>query len=258
MSLYRTARFAAIVFSVASALSAADVWVVNGLAMTPAGGCTFLRWQADAVLHNTGSEDAIVKLVDASNGAFVGSGTTTIPASTSTRLFATTLLFAPQPLYVVHLDIPPAVAVEGRLDVFNDSCAPGAPPALVPSTHIALPVIRHLAAANEVQFHPGTDLGTQDVRLNVAIYNASSTAANASVVMLAPFCADRTRASTEVSISPNTIVQFPLTASASCTGAGAVWSRAVQVTSDQPGFSFVSVLANAPLVVTAAVVSEQR
>ena len=116
-----------------------------------------------------------------------------------------------------------------------------------------MPLFTRLAAPGELQRHLGTDLGATSVRLNVGIYNAASSAANATITVTQPVCA-RTSVTT-VSIEPDTFTQFAVSV-APCGGPSNENSFAAytSVVVDQPSLSMVSVLANGvPPSVTTAV-----
>jgi hypothetical protein len=197
-----------------AAARAADVWIVRGSAGPPLGACDGVRWTVDALLHNRSVSDATVRLLHVSNGgsglltALMVPGNQSLPAGPVSGT-------ADALLWVARLDVPANVAVEGRLEYFAPSCAAGQP-IPIPAGRLTLPVFTRLVPAGEEQFHPGTDLGAQKVRLNVAVYNASARPALATVAVHRPVCGREPIRRVE-STPADTLVQIAIPEVVPCT-----------------------------------------
>lgn len=231
-------------------VAAADLWAVGGVALTQTGRCEITQWFAEALLHNVGSTDALVPIVHISNHGLSGLQPIVIPAG---RTVGARSFFAvgEEPLWVMHLDVPDNVGVEGRLEFFRHDPCSSWPPETNPRGKIAMPTFRRLVPAGEPQRHFGTDLGGQRVRLNVAIYNAVEVPASANIVVHRPFCGNAVDVTRSVQLPPDTILQVPLGELPCDTGVW--WPSYVTVTVDQPSFSFVSTLAVGTPLVSASV-----
>jgi hypothetical protein len=223
---------------------AGDVWVVRGGSGTVLHDCLGLRWVADVILHNRTSSEAVVRTIHVSNGGDSSANTAALQPHTSAT--ASSLGVggtANSSLWVAKLDVPTNLVTEGRLESFDVAlCNPGQPPPAVPNGKIALPVFTSLTPAGAEQVHFGTDLGGQAVRLNVAVYNAATVPAMATIVVTQPMCANV--AVTKIALVPaDSIVQIAIPEVRACTAAGG-WASYVTVVVDQPSFSFVSTIAN--------------
>lgn len=237
---------------------ASDRYLVQGEALGPAVSQNDqLWWTTDANLVNRGSTDEVVTVRGISNGGSTNGirATVVIPAGRSAslkglRAWAT----APNaPLWIVHLDAPESVVVEGILSIGTKDISLLGP---LTDRHTRfgttqLPVYRSFVPAGERQVHVGTDLGGEiSTRVNVGVFNAGTSTASA-LIEFRQHCDDALLASTSVSVAPNTLVHLPgLGATAlNCPsgqdplflGARGIYTM---VSVDRPSISFVSVLAN--------------
>jgi hypothetical protein len=112
-----------------------------------------------------------------------------------------------------------------------------------------LPVVHTLTPAGVEQVHLGIDLGTQQFRANVGIYNAGPSEAHAALE-LRRSCDDVVVQRRFVTVPGDSVTQVtgvnddPQLSGNSCSSSGAAYfSRYVVVVMDQPGFSFVTSLA---------------
>ncbi|MDQ3282726.1 MAG: hypothetical protein M3Q69_15090 [Acidobacteriota bacterium] len=235
---------------------AAPVWVVAGSVRVGEEGCSvsrpMLTWNANGVAHNLGESAAAVRVLGFSNGLASTPATVTLDAAASAYLplRPTDNLPPLPPVYIAKLDVPDQVRIESRLTFSYDQCL-GAPP-LGPAGKVALPVYRALIPANTQQVHLGTDLGIQDVRVNVGIYNAGSQWATAAIVMRRPSCRSSADRTTLVSIPPDSLVQVTALPPLPCDTASLVEPHVTYavVTVDQPSVSYAVALSNtnAPVV----------
>jgi hypothetical protein len=253
-------RWAIVVSLLAASATASDIWIVRGTATGAFIGCTTTRWVADPLLHNLSNEEAVVTVLHVSNGGEVdASPSANIPAKTAVSLKTLGLggFGGLGPLSVVRLDVPDTIAVEGRLELFAASCAIGQPPPPAPFAKLRLPTFSALVPAGREQVHLGTDLGGQTVRLNVAIYNAATVPASATITVRRPVCGGEPIV-THVTIGPDSIQQAPILDVVPCKSRtdSPDWATDVIVFVDQPSFSFVSTLANGSLPNVAAAISQ--
>lgn len=246
-------RFPAFILSLAvttSAAFAADVWLLRG----SVGPCEGLQYEADALLFNETLTPAVVRLVSLSDGP---DGVTPreleIPPRQVVSLRVRAGDWRPQadvPLWMLHLDVPPDVRIEGALNLGTGTgnCVLVPTPdraALYGTT--ALPVFRALVPAGEEQIHLNTSLGAMRSRNNIGIYNAGPVAATARVEVRRD-CDDALLASSVVSVAPNSILQVSLQPEPvdGCTAAHRdvqPWVESVRLTVDQPSVTWVSSIA---------------
>jgi hypothetical protein len=239
---------------------AAPVWVVAGSVRIGEAQCSFslpmLTWNANAVAHNLGERAAAVRVLGFSNGLASAPSTLALEprASAYVPTRPTDALAPLPPVYIAKLDVPDDVRVESRLTFSYDQCL-GAPP-LGPAGKIALPVFRAVIAANMPQVHLGTDLGIQDVRVNVGIYNAGSEWATAKIVMRRPSCRSSADRTTLVSVPPDTLLQVTALPPLPCETATSLEPHVTYatITVDQPSVSYAVTLSNtnAPIVTLGA------
>jgi hypothetical protein len=144
----------------------------------------------------------------------------------------------------------PRVFVEGRLEYGYDlpcDIKPPLPPDL-PLGKASMPVARELSPAGKVQMFGGTDLGIQNARVNVGIYNAARTGAAATVRVVRAACAAEAVTSTAIAVPPDTLLQTRVGIPAICAGADRAAPNAtvlyVALTVDQPSLSYVAVISN--------------
>lgn len=262
---------ASVLFPIAG--SAGDVWVVRfqtGIVYSSPTECYRVGWRDHLVFRNTTNQTLAVSALAGSNGyAVPGPEPLLIPARGSRSLLiqprlsegGSTNLWAPKPestFIVNRLDVPQGVIVESRGELWGPLATllpcPPSEPGGVPASEVfgalPLPVVRSLAAAGTEQTHLATDLGTQPIRINVGIYNSAAAPSNAAIE-LRRSCDDAVIERRFTSVPANSVVQVfgitdtPRTSGNSCSSSGsAYYSRYVVVVMDQPGFSFVTSLAN--------------
>src|SRR5439155_14391174 len=144
------------------------------------------------------------------------------------------------PLWVLHLDIPDGVVAESRDEYYVSFGISELLPA--PRGKVSMPIFRQLVAAGSPQVHVGTDLGGNDSRVNVGIYNAGVQTATASVEIHRA-CDGAVMDSRAVLIPANTIVQTGgmVVGPSTCPSATIQsWARYTVVTVSQPSLTFVS------------------
>lgn len=239
-------------------LSASDAYIVRFSAHGKISGCHQVRWNDNVLFYNQNDEPAIIRLLDISNGTLLPGTPTTIaiPARQVTSLareerdhpWAPTSFTDQYALWVLHLDIPFGVTVESRDEAADtDICTPerifnGA------TVKVSMPVFRGLVQPNVTQAKLGTDLGSTQARQNVAVYNASTTIANATIEVRSA-CDNHLIQAGTVSVPANSIVQYGgfATGPTNCTGNAYIqgWSRYILVTVDQPSFSLISTVTEA-------------
>jgi hypothetical protein len=230
-------------------VSAGDVWIVQGSAAAATAPCTGVVWQSESLFVNRGGSPAELRLLHQSNEGTTTVRIVSIPPGESLSANASALRGdSVAPLAVAHLDVPAAVAVDSRLDLYGrELCLSGRPPNHTPYGHVALPVFRALIPAGEEQVHTGTDLALKPVRMNVAVYNAGGVTAAAEITLRWPFCSAAANVQQIAAIPPDAIVQVPIAAaSPPCVANpfGPAWATYVTVRVDQPSLSFVSTIAN--------------
>ncbi|MEA2235440.1 MAG: hypothetical protein QOC81_164 [Thermoanaerobaculia bacterium] len=240
---------------------ASDRYIVQGQAFGPmVSASDRLTWFSDAVLLNRGATDAVVTVRKISNGGKTDGLRTTvvIPSGRSATLQGLRAWgTAPNaPLWVVQVDAPDSVDIEGLLRIGTVDAVTLASPTGRPDRfgRAQLPVFRAFVPAGERQAHLSTDLGNDlgnDVasHVNVGIYNPSAVTASATIEFR-QHCDDTLLASTSITVPPDTLIQVPGLGGTShnCPsndpsflGGGGIYAV---VTVDQQSVSFVSVLAN--------------
>ena len=231
------------------ALSAADVWILRGFVTLPPcpAPSAVLLWNADAVLHNFSDHDETVRVVEVSNDG-VGEGReVVVPAKAARGVQRTLGDFSPTShVWITHLDVPDAILIDGRLEYLYNDCS------LKPQPTDALgkwssPIFRELVPAGKSTIHPGVDLGRQDTRLNVGIYNAGASVATATVEVFRTACPEQPPVSQVVSVPAKTLIQTSVFAlPPRCVGFFTVssWVAHAIVTVDQPSLSYAVALSN--------------
>ena len=229
---------------------AADAWVLRGFA----GPCLGLQWEADTLLLNTLPDPAVVRLVSVSddpNPLPEPERELVLPPGQTLSLNRNTA-WQPGtevPLFVLHLDVPDGVLIEGVLNLGTgrgeDCPLPPAPDSSAVYGVIHLPHFRALVPASQKQIHLGTTLGGSPARNNVGIYNAAAVPATAHV-SLHRACDNRLVDETTIQLAANSTTQVRLEnkSTDTCTGAVPTWVDYVTVTVDQPSVTWVSTLAN--------------
>jgi hypothetical protein len=234
----------------AGVVFAADAWVLRGFA----GPCLGLQWEADTLLLNTLHVPAVVRLVSISDDPdplpepereLVLNPGQTLSLNRNTAWHPGTDV----PLFVLRLDVPDGVLIEGALNLGTgkgeDCPLPPAPDSSAAYGVIHLPHFRALVPANQEQIHLGTTLGGSPARNNVGIHNAAALPATAHV-SLRRACDNRLVDETTIQLAANSTTQVRLEnkSTDTCTGAVPTWVDSVTVTVDQPSVTWVSTLAN--------------
>jgi hypothetical protein len=259
-----------VIMTMALPLAAEDVYIVQGDARGPSiDRNTLVLWTTDAFFYNGADVDALITLLDVSNGAAHRIGDTfKIAPNRSLSLTSSNRGWGSgtgDPLWVLRIDVPPRVIVDGALFIGWQSLTGPSPSTFRFAYGKArLPVFRSLTPAGQPQIHLSTSLGPASnnsveiqvpSRINVAIYNASAVQAGATIE-IRQHCDDRVVTSEHVTIAANTIIQVggfeartrdcpPIENSGD-----SIRSVYTVVTVDQPSFSFVSNLSNAVVPTT--------
>ena len=247
--IFASALFLATI--VASDVRAADVWVLRG----STGPCEGLQWEADTLLFNSALTPSTVRLLEVSDGSDdVTARQLEIAPRQVGALRSLASDWRPSSeaaLWMLHLDVPDPVIVEGVLNIGTGTglCI------LVPTPDRSavygttrLPTFRALVPPGTEQVHLGTSLGLLATRNNVGIFNAGSVAANASIEVRRG-CDDRLLDATTVQVAANSTIQVrmdPKSDSGCLAGHQDVqpWVETVRVVVDQPSLTWVSSLAN--------------
>jgi hypothetical protein len=217
-----------------------NVWILEGGGGTSLPECRVIIWRPGAVVHNRSAASLTIHPLHVSNGGSPAPPQI-FPASASAVLRGGT---ADAAAWISQIDVPAGTAIEGRMELYNDSCHPPAvPPTLVPASKVSMPVFRRLVPAGEEQTHYGTDLGGAETRENVGIYNAGESAATAIITVVQPFCGTTL---TQTAVVPaDTFVQVTIQRITPCIqGSLQHASTYTTVRVDQPSLTLVSTLVN--------------
>jgi hypothetical protein len=242
--------FATLLCLLSFAAKAGDMYLLQGSATgAPApGACKVYDWRGIVLFHNRADVPADIRFVGVSNGRpYPGAiDSFRLDAHRSSTDGLTGWFPAQQvTLWVLHLDVPDTVTVEGRIEIgFNQPCIIGGPQSGGGAYgKLSFPVYRALQPANVTKVHLGTDDAQVRSRVNVAVYNAASVAATAHLEVR-QLCDDQVIDSRDVVIGPNTVEQITgLRSEPQCTLPPTMMTYAT-VNVDQPSLSWVSVLAN--------------
>lgn len=215
-------------------------------------GCGLVYWRDEALFYNNGSAAALVRILGVSNARspFVKSPDSfIIPARSGTVLhdaipnLLATRAWIPAPLFTLHLDVPDTVSVESHDQFYiMDTCSDVRRAFFGSRAHASMPVFTKLTPPGIPQVHLGTDLGENDSRTNVVIYNAGPVPATAHIE-LRKTCDDHIVDSRTVTIDADTTIQVNgligdrFRCSKDTTS---YWSHYTIVTVDQPSLSMVS------------------
>lgn len=231
--------------------------------------CEGYFWRDHLMFHNSTTQEQHVRLLGVSNGSIRGdSRDLVLPPGRSVSVFGNTAIgggasglldwspaAAPEPnLFVNRLDVPAGVLVSSRIEVPQSGslCTPFPTTSLVIFGSAQFPLYASLTSAGNRQYHLGTDLGsnglglTADSRLNVGIYNAGSSTANATIE-LRRSCDDGLIESRSIRVPGNAIIQytgFKNDTSGYSSSCGMLYPTYAIVTVDQPSFSYVVTLSN--------------
>ena len=260
--------FTLVISLLSTTLVAGDIYIVQG----SAEGRMFneverIIWTTDAVFYNTGSTDAVVTLLDVSNGGLRHPEypiSFAIPPHRTATFEGERARWAPaafDPLWAVHIDVPASVLVESVLFIGSRNEGPtNVSPRDLPARFgkVRLPSFRALTSPGQPQTHLATYLGAEpDIpsRINVGVYNGGTVGATAQIE-IRRHCDDTVVSSATVSVAAKSVIQvnnFSSNPGRGCPdaspGPGGAGVYTV-VTVDQPSFSFVSNLANTLLPIT--------
>ena len=228
---------------------ARDVWIVriSGFGLNRASGGTQL-WSDEVRVLNAGSAVESMRLIEASNGISLPiSDPLPIPPGTTVFPQQGSVWFLEIPMAVFHLDVGDDVVVSSRL--LSQACCPAiaTPPPLPAFGAIPLPVFVALVPAGQQQVLVDTDLPGYSSRINLALFNASDTEAQALIEVISA-CDGRIVSTRSEPVPANSIIQTGIGNPAACSPTdegphvdGPTW---VRVTMDQPGFAVAATLAN--------------
>ncbi|MDP9362361.1 MAG: hypothetical protein M3P29_13035, partial [Acidobacteriota bacterium] len=201
-------------------LFAGDIYIVQGSAEGPMfNDSERTIWTTDAVFYNTGSTNAVVTLLDVSNGGLRDPSRVptsfTIPSHRTATLEGERTGWFPavfDPLWAVHVDVPAGVLVESILFIGSrNEGGTNISPRDRPTRFgkVRLPIFRALTPAGEPQRHLATFLGAEpDIpsRINVGVYNGGAVAATAQIEIRRE-CDDTIVSSATVSVPAKTVIQ---------------------------------------------------
>ena len=248
-----------------------DVWVVQFNTSFPeVMSCKpIVRWESHLMFYNATDQALGVGFLGVSNGVARGdAGPLVVPPHRTISVYAEDPEgphwepAAPSsPIWVDKLDVPDGIllSTRGESGVSGPlSTGSMCDSASYKSAGLALRAVGSLTPAGVPQYHLGVDIGDYtfggrffDSRINVGVFNSSTSTATASVVVR---CADTgaatgsdiTITSVQVNVPPNSLVQQTVLASTRtlCPLPGGAY---VVVTSDQAGFSYAAALSNEDL-----------
>jgi hypothetical protein len=237
----RAATLFALALLVSPLLHASDAWVLQGIAAGSNGDCDDITWTGLLLFANSGTADAVVRSFDSDVTLTVPPGSIVTPPLQWIRN---------QSLYTLHLDVPPDVVVQSRLELGGRRKCPPFPPEIVLAGiygRIVLPVRTALQPANTPAIHLGTDLGRNSARNNVAVYNGGAASANVHVETRRG-CDGAVLDARDAVVPPGATIQINnLDATSTCQSAPLLltpWVVSTVVTADQPAASWVSSIAN--------------
>jgi hypothetical protein len=235
-------------------------------------GCANFFWDADAIFYNLGADDQTVTLLGVSNEPFnLGRPVPPpqlqqlhVPPGRAASLRQSTGIpwgpYYASPMWIIHVDAPPSILVDSEMPLGfaggggSGSCR-GPVYFVQQNGKTQLPVFRSLVAAGHRQVSRGLTIGDVKGHINVAIYNAGSNPALATIEVHRA-CDGAITETRNVVIAANFAQQFtgfaiPETAQACAPldpSAGTSRLAYVIVTVDQPSLTFASILG--PALVT--------
>jgi len=238
-----------------AAAYAEDAYVVRFFAFGRGTECAQSLWLDNILFFNRTSAPAVVKLLGVSNGPVPPDvlRELSLPPNRAVAIrnghpFSGSYPWQPQasaPLWVVHLDIPEGVTIESRDEVYavplcGLTDGRDGLPEDESAGKVSLPIFRSLVPAGVRQIKLGTDLSSHGSRLNVAIYNAATEEAHATIE-IRRVCDDALLDTRSVVIAADAITQFGGFSGSGgrCLGSG-VEALYTAITVDRPGFSYVS------------------
>lgn len=237
----------ALLVLMAASAQGADAYIVRFNASGKISQGWQAIWTSDLLLYNQKSTPAEIRLLGVSNGQVETSESLVreIPprqVSSLNRNWAPA--GSPRPeMWVMHVEVPEGVTIDARdIVTYRDTIIPDSLPTGI-YTKVSLPVIKALTPPGVEQIKLGTDLGSTPTRQNVAIYNAGSQLANATVEVRRA-CDDFVVDRRAVTVNPNSIIQVNglSTGTTTCTplDRAAGYVRYTVIVVDQPSFSIVS------------------
>lgn len=220
-------------------------------------------WTNNVLLYNVNATDAVVRLLDISEGPLPPNTNTslTLPPGRVVPLegdvppnsYWAPVTTTPEVPWVIHIDVPEGVVIESRNELIDDELATAEHLFARRAGKVSMPVITQLTPAGVPQVtlgtDRGTDLGVDGTRTNVMIYNDAPVAATATIEIRRA-CDNAVMDSRAVSIPAHSIRQFGGlqnrfgTICESGRGAPPLVRYAV-VTVDQPSFTIISTLTEA-------------
>ena len=230
-----------------------------------------VRWRSNLMLHNPAADAVEVRLLAVSNGQQQPDASPlTIPPGTTASIRGLEppglnwSPVVPVPVWVNKLDVPSSVIVANRAEavIFEMLTTDPTPPCddsvTLVSAGLPLRVFSTLVPSGVHQFHLGTDIGDfvnfrgTDARLNVGLYNDANVAASAEIQVR---CSAQSGTDQPDPLVTSAILRVPAhsvaqatvvtsTAVSACPIPFGVTPYHVVVTSDQPGFSYVSAISN--------------
>ena len=230
---------------------AADAWAFRFASETQMCSFAWINWYDDILFHNTTGEDQVVTLVERTGEGGDRTPRLTIPAGRTLSLSVLWGLWAPDNggLWVVHLDVPDGVLIRSRAGGFSWLATGGPPPSGSPDLGaFSMPVFRELTPAGQTEYHFGADLGDQNARVNVGLYNAGSENASITVELRAS-CDDSVIERRTVTLAGGAVQQVGGLGRVAhaCPEASNFWSRYVTVTASQPSLAYVANVSDADL-----------
>ena len=256
-----------------TAAFAREVWVVQFETPFPSVSAPcrpLVRWQSHLLLHNTGDEAAVVRLLEVSNGERQANAADLVISPH--RTFSVrgtspgTLHWSPveyTPLWVSKLEVPDGVVIANRTEteiaeLVGEGTEPPCDTRSQFSAGLPMRIFGELTAPGVGQHHLATDIGNYftgpsfDSRFNVGVYNASDEPATATVRVTCSSGEDAfdepdpVVSTIQLTIPPRTAAQTRVLASTVATPCPIPGPAPyhVIVTADQPSLSFVTGISN--------------
>lgn len=238
---------------VANRLIAADAYFIR-FSATGHGNAVGTRsvvWRDDIILFNTTKTTVNVQFLGVSNGgAQADTPPLTLAPGLPVSLNASPVnqQWAPvgaPALWELHLDIPAGVIAESR-DEFYVTYDTGVSIPPQARGKVSMPVFRQLTPANAPQIYLGTDLSANDSRTNIAVYNAGTDTATATIE-LRRVCDQSLADARTITVPPNVLLQTgglsagPRQENPACPGgASTQWEMYTVITLSQPSLTYVS------------------
>ena len=240
---------------ITSNLCARDVYVLRFLSTGPQPGpCSQLAWSDRLFLSNISPAPATVTLLETTYPLPAGaSSSVTILGGRVSLAEELTSTWSPAPgtVGIAHFDVPDSIDIVSETGATIFNCSVGVcacPPTVSRQGAVLQQVYQKLVPANTPDVHVGIDLPGVSTRTNIAVFNAGSETAIASVE-LRQTCDDRLLASTSLTIAPHSVAMSgsiggPPQACSASAPAFADHGTDVRVVSNQPGLTWVTTLDN--------------